>query len=113
METTTIPTVEYERLKAIEVAFENIRAKEAYDESREEESIPMEIVDRILEGEPPLRVWRKYRGYTLKQLATKIDISFTYLAEIETGKKDGSLRVWKNLAETLDVDLDDLVENSE
>lgn len=107
--TIIIPIVEYDRLVAIEEAFEDMQAKAAYDATRDEESIPAAVVNRLIDGDFPLRVWRNHRGLTLKDLAVSVDISLTYLSEIETGKKHGSLRVWKLLAEKLNVDLDDLV----
>ena len=45
---------------------------------------------------------------TSKDLANAIGISAGYLSEIETGKKDGSISVFRNIAKALRVDLDDL-----
>ena len=42
-----------------------------YDEAKAEagEFFPVEVVDRLLAGESPIRVYRTYRGMTRKQLA--------------------------------------------
>ncbi|MEO5330482.1 MAG: helix-turn-helix transcriptional regulator [Magnetococcus sp. YQC-5] len=78
--------------------------------SGEEESIPSEIVDRLLDGpDTKLKVWREYRGLTLRKLAKDAGCSSAYLSEIESGKKSGSVRIMKALALALRVDLDDLV----
>ncbi|WP_349435178.1 helix-turn-helix transcriptional regulator [Pararhizobium sp. A13] len=77
----------------------------------EEELIPLEIVSRLIDGENPIRVWREHRGLSAKKLAEMSGISAAYLSELETGKKDGSLSVFKSIATALRLDLDDLVRN--
>lgn len=74
----------------------------------QEELIPSEFVDRMVDGESPVRVWRDYRGLSAKDLAAKAGISTAYLSEIETGKKDGSVSALKSIADALKLDLDDL-----
>lgn len=77
----------------------------------EEELIPLEIVGRLIDGENPIRVWREHRGLSAKKLAEMASISAAYLSELETGKKEGSLSVFKSIATALRLDLDDLVRN--
>jgi transcriptional regulator with XRE-family HTH domain len=43
------------------------------------------------------------------QLETKSGIKQSYISEIETGKKPGSIATMKALADALDVTIDDLV----
>ncbi len=74
----------------------------------QEELIPSEFVDRMVDGESPVRVWRDYRGLSAKDLAAIAGISTAYLSEIETGKKDGSVSALKSIADALKLDLDDL-----
>jgi len=74
----------------------------------QEELIPSEFVDRMVDGESPVRVWREYRGLSAKDLAANAGISTAYLSEIETGKKDGSVSALKSIADALKLDLDDL-----
>jgi len=57
----------------------------------------------------PLRVWRAHRGLSLCALAATAGISAAMLSEMETGKKEGSVRTLLVLARVLDVDTDDLV----
>ncbi len=75
----------------------------------EEELLPAEFADRILDGESPLRVWREFRGLPLQILADRVDVSKGYLSEIENGCKDGSVRVMKRVAEVLGLELTDIV----
>ena len=68
------------------------------------DELPDDILDAITAREQhPIKILRKYRGMTQAELAEKADISRPYLTEIETGKKDGSIRAMRGLAEALGV----------
>lgn len=75
----------------------------------EEEFISAEFVNRMIDGESPIRVWRDVRGLSAKDLAASAGISAAYLSEIESRKKEGSIAALKKIAKVLKVDLDDLV----
>jgi DNA-binding XRE family transcriptional regulator len=102
---------EYERL--VEAA-EDAADVRAYDEAKrklaagEEEMIPSAIVDRILDGENKVRVWREHRGLAAKDLAAMIGISAAYLSQIEKGTRDGSFETIKRIAAALRLSVDDL-----
>ncbi|RWX72576.1 helix-turn-helix transcriptional regulator [Mesorhizobium sp. M2A.F.Ca.ET.039.01.1.1] len=74
----------------------------------EEELVPAEIVNRILDGENKVRVWREHRGMTARDLATKAELSVAYLSQIETGARDGSFETIKKIAAALGISVDDL-----
>lgn len=74
-----------------------------------DECVPADLAMRVLRGESPVRVWREYRGLSLRELARRTDLSPTLLSEIEGGKKEGSLRTLRSLAQQLGVTLDELV----
>jgi DNA-binding Xre family transcriptional regulator len=78
----------------------------------DEEAIPEEFANRLIEGENPIRVYRELRGLTGKELAERTGISAAFLSEIETGKKDGGIATLKRVAQELGVMLDDLVEGT-
>ena len=86
----------------------------AYDEAKrrlaagEDELVPAEIVDRLLSGENPVRVWREHRGLKAQTLAERSRISAAYLSQIEGGQRDGSFETMRRIAEALQVSLDDL-----
>ena len=84
------------------------RAKDALA-AGDEELVPAAIVNAILDGENPVRVWRQHRGMSQVQLAEAADISQAYLAQIETRKREGTVGLYRSLADVLGVDLDDLV----
>lgn len=85
-----------------------LRAAEARVTAGEGEYLPVEMVERLLSGENPVKVWRKHRGITAKTMAAAAGISAAYLSEIESGKKPGSFDAMAKLAKALGISLDDL-----
>lgn len=74
-----------------------------------EELLPAAVVNRLLDGEAPLSVWRAYRGLTQSELAHRSGVNRIQIIDIESGRKTGSVATLKKLATALRVDLDDLV----
>ena len=60
-----------------------------------------------------VRELRKSKGYSLRELAPKVGVGFTYLSKIETGKLDfgesPSASLIHRLADALDADEDELM----
>ena len=108
----TIPREEYDRLRA---AAEILADLQAFDRANaalaagEDELIPSDYANRLLNGESPLRVYRELRGMTQAALAEKAGVGRVLVAEIETGRKQGSVATLRALAEAIGVTLDDLV----
>ncbi|MDF1615528.1 helix-turn-helix domain-containing protein [Desulfurivibrio dismutans] len=75
----------------------------------EEELLPAEMANRILDGENKIRVWREYRGVSARDLAAGASISTSYLSQIETGAREGGIDTLKRIAAILRVSIDDLV----
>lgn len=72
-------------------------------------ALPEDILDALsAQQEHPVKIIRKYREMTQADLAEASGISRPYLTEIETGKKDGSLRAMKAIADALDVTVGEL-----
>jgi ribosome-binding protein aMBF1 (putative translation factor) len=103
-----LPLDEYERLidQADIAAADKIKANIA---AGRDELVPADVVNRILGGENPVRVWRTHRGIAAAGLAAAAGLSAPYISEIESGKKEGSISAMKKIADALGVDLDDLV----
>lgn len=74
----------------------------------EEELIPAEFVNRIIDGENKIRVWREFRGMTARDLAHKVEISAGFLSQIEKGERDGSFETIKKIAAALNISVADL-----
>ena len=113
LETTKGPAdvvvVPRERYEEIEELLEDQAAIASLHRTRDEETFPIEVAGRLMDGESPVRVFRQYRGLKAAALAAEIGKSRSYLSEIETGKKPGSVAVLRHIADALDVDLDNLV----
>lgn len=56
-----------------------------------------------------IRAWRKYRGYTLEQLAERIGMTHQNLSKIERFKVDPGLGLLERLAEELRCEPADLI----
>ncbi len=107
-----IPEADYEVLIAAAAEAADLAAISRFRErlaADEEELLPTEMVDRILDGENAIRVWREHRGFSVKKLAEKAGIAPAYLSQIETGKRDGTTTTIKKLASAMGVTVDDLV----
>ena len=74
-----------------------------------DEFVPFALAERILDGEHPMRVWREYRGLTGVQLAKRAGATQSYISNIETGKRQGSLQTMIAIARALGIDVEDLV----
>jgi DNA-binding Xre family transcriptional regulator len=107
-----IPEAEYERLletaeDAADVS--SVRRFERKLAKGEEELVPAVFANRILAGEHPVAVWRDIRGMAAGELALAAGMSQSYLSQIESGKRQGSVDTLKRISAALAVSLDDLV----
>ena len=106
-----LPLKDYEQLTR---AAEDLADVRAYDAARrrlaagEDELVTAAHANRILDGENSVRVWREFRGLSVKDLAERAGISAAYLSQLEGGSRQGTLTTMKALAAALSLDLDDL-----
>lgn len=100
-----LPLAEFEFLRE---NAENMADMMALEEAlaRKEEGFPLALLDAMDAGESPVRLLREYRGLTQAQLAEKAGIARAYLTQIETGKRDGTFKTMRALAEALSVPLE-------
>ncbi len=56
-----------------------------------------------------IRKQRKLKGYTLEQLSEKLDVSTTFIGQIERAKGIPSLETLVKIANALDVSMDSLL----
>lgn len=74
------------------------------------DSLPENVREQLaLKKDNPIKILRKYRGLTQGGLAEAAGLSRPYLTEIETGRKDGSIRAIKAIADALGVPMERLV----
>ncbi|KAB0571292.1 helix-turn-helix domain-containing protein [Brucella pituitosa] len=111
-EMAVLPKADYDKLLE---AFEDREDVEAGRKFRaklsagEEELIPAQYVNRMIDGENKIKVWRDFRCMSAKALADAAGISAPYLSQIESGAREGSLDALKKLAEVLNVTIDELI----
>lgn len=108
VEMVTIPKAEYDLLLE---KLEDLEDILAYEQALQEKSdpIPHEFVMRLINGENPLAVFREWRGYNQSSLARASGVNRTQIADIEADRSNPSVKTLKKLAETLKVDMEDLV----
>jgi DNA-binding XRE family transcriptional regulator len=115
-DTVILTRAEYEKLiEQLEeaedlAAIAKIEAREATlgVEAAQADYLPIELVERLIVGEHPVRVWRTHRGLTREALAAAAGVAPSYLSKIETKKKPGSFDALAKLAAALRVSLDDI-----
>lgn len=102
---------EFDRLAEAAENYGDICAAVAAQERADagEEYVPAELVNRIIDGESALKVWREYRGLTQATLAEKVGCQGSWIAKLEKGQATGDVKIWRALAEALNVELDDIV----
>lgn len=109
-----LPVAYYERL--LDIAEDKADALAAAEAERRrsggEDYLPANMVDRLLAGENPLRVWRQHRGMTLDALARQVGARQATLSDIENGKAQGKPGLWKALASALETTVDDILPES-
>ena len=109
-EYAVVPRAEYEALRnAVDEDAMDTAIIQRVLEDPDQELVPFELVKRIAGGEHPVRVWRDYRSMKAGELAAGAGIAASYLSDIENGKKPGSVKAMKRIADVLNVTVDDLI----
>jgi DNA-binding XRE family transcriptional regulator len=92
--------------------FEDMMDIIAFDAAKADdgETFPLSVLDAMLGGESPVRVFRKHRGLSQDALAERVGVSKTTISEIESGRKTGSVETLLAIAKALNVEIGDLVE---
>lgn len=106
-----LPASDYEALLDVadSIADQAAADRAAKRRAEGEEYIPLELVSAIINGENALRVWRKYRGVTLAELAERTGSRQAMLSDLENGKAHGKPLLWRALADVLKVSVDDIM----
>ncbi len=106
-----IPIDEYERLvAAAEMAddlltYDHIKSKVDDEDS---ETLPSQVVNRLLDGENPIRIWREFRELTQQQLAERTKITEADLQQYESGSQEIDAQLLSRIANELQVRVDDI-----
>jgi len=111
-EVAIVPRAEYDRLRTLAAeAKEDFGTARLVARAKKEIAggapvLPKAIVDRLGNGENPVRVLRQFRYQTQDELATAVGITQNYLSDLETGKRKGPLALHRKFAQTLGVPLE-------
>lgn len=113
-EVAILPRAEYERLKALEretredAGMARLIARAKAEIADGDPLLPKEVVERLANGENPIKVLRQFRGLSQVELATaeRVGITQNYLSDLETGKRKGPLALHQKFARVLGVPLD-------
>ena len=111
-EYAVVPIADYQVLIEKAEMLDDIAAfdkAEATLAAGEDELLPSNIVDLLLANVNAVKVWREYRGMSQATLADAAGLSQAYIAQIETGKREGRVDAYRAIANVLNVDIDDLV----
>jgi len=110
-----LPRKEYEELaaKAAE-ADEDAGTARVVARARKEVAggaplLPKQVVDRLANGEHPVRVLREWRDIPQTYLSFKTGLSQGYISDVETGRRNGTAAALRLIADVLKVPLDLLV----
>jgi DNA-binding XRE family transcriptional regulator len=91
-----------ENEKCIEVAKKELQKPEL--------GIPGGVFHKIvLNNENPIKVYREYRKLSQLQLAKKVGVTESYISQIENGKRAGTTKILKLIAQVLGVTIDDII----
>jgi hypothetical protein len=71
--------------------------------------LPKQVVDRLANGENPVRVLREWRDLTQLYVSFKTNLSQGYISDVETGRRKGTAAALRLIADVLKVPLDLLV----
>jgi ribosome-binding protein aMBF1 (putative translation factor) len=114
-EVAVLPRKEYEALvaKAAE-ADEDAGTARLVARARKEVAtgaplLPKDVVDRLANGENPVRVLREWRDVTQLHLSSKTNLSQGHISDIENGRRVGTPAALRRIADVLKVPLDLLV----
>ena len=106
---TATTNVSADGIERIENNYDALLFKLAGIEAVGRETVPGAVVDRLMEGSAPLRVWRKHRGSSREALAEAAGVSVAEIDLVEMSGGDLGLRKMVALAKALRIDAEDLL----
>ena len=108
-EYAVVPYREFERLREASEMADDVAAYDRAKAAVDIITVPGEVVRRLVAGENPVKVWREHRGLKQAELVERLGVSKGYLSQIESGKKDGTVNLYRKISRVLEVSLDELI----
>ncbi len=75
-------------------------------EAATKDCLPIALVERKLNGEHPVKIWREHRKLNLRALGERAKIPASYISEIENERKPGSVSAYSKIARALDLPIE-------
>jgi DNA-binding XRE family transcriptional regulator len=85
--------------------YEDQLAIESFERDSEK-SYPSEVIECLVDGQNPFKVWRKYRNVSRQNLASAVNITLPYLSQLEGGKRRPSVDLLMAISQMLNVDME-------
>jgi hypothetical protein len=73
--------------------------------------LPKHVVDRLANGDNPIRVFREWRDKPQQYISFKTGLSQGYISDVETGRRKGTAAALRLIADALRVPLDLIVQD--
>lgn len=108
-EYAVVPWTDFQRLSQAAEDREDAALIAAARESGEE-TFPQAVMDRLMDGENPTKVFREYRGMKQSELAQTAGTTATYISQIETGHRFPGRKLLRAIAGALSVETMDLAD---
>ncbi len=108
VEVAVLPRKEYEELIE-DIGTARLVARVKREIAAGAPLFPIEVADRLAQGESPVKVLREWRGMTQIALAGASGVAQGYLSGIENSNRKGTAAVLKKIAAAIGVPLDLLV----
>jgi ribosome-binding protein aMBF1 (putative translation factor) len=96
-------------IEQLEDQWDAAEARLAGFENANEERVSWDVVRRMHRGENPITVWRELRGYSIEELADRAKVDPSVVAALESNEAAASVRVFRQIAQALDVMIENLV----
>jgi DNA-binding XRE family transcriptional regulator len=106
-EMITVPRADYD---ALVQRLNDLEDHTLIEERRGEPTLSEAAIERMLDGESLVTLWREERRLTQRELAAQSGLSPSTINEIEKGKKAPSLTAARAIANALGLSLNDLFE---
>ena len=104
-EYAVVPYADYQKLLADAEMLADVIAYDAAQKALAEgadELVPAIVVDRLLDGTNPVRVWREFRGLSSARLAAECGVSPAAISPLESGKRRPSVALLKTLGASIE-----------
>jgi DNA-binding XRE family transcriptional regulator len=103
-----VPIDEWDRIVEMLEDVADLRACDEVLADPKHEWVPFQVVQALVEGQNPIRVWREHRGLTPEQLAERMGSDPSAITQLEEGRAELDSHLLARLAAALGLEPEDL-----